>query len=82
MKHRKALITGGAGFVGSHLAEQLLQRGYQITILDDLSTGRFENVGHLESKDDVSLIIDTVFNECVRCLPNFKFPKTGTWPES
>jgi UDP-glucose 4-epimerase len=63
MKHRKALITGGAGFVGSHLAEQLLECGYQITILDDLSTGRFDNVAHLESRDDVSLIIDTVFNE-------------------
>jgi len=63
MKNRKALITGGAGFVGSHLAEQLLECGYQITILDDLSTGRFDNVAHLESRDDVSLIIDTVFNE-------------------
>lgn len=63
MKHRKALITGGAGFVGSHLAEQLLERDYQITILDDLSTGNFENVRHLESRDDVSLMIDTVFNE-------------------
>lgn len=63
MKHRKALITGGAGFVGSHLAEQLLECGYQITILDDLSTGSFDNVAHLESRDDVSLIIDTVFNE-------------------
>jgi UDP-glucose 4-epimerase len=63
MKHRKALITGGAGFVGSHLAEQLLERGYEITILDDLSTGNYDNVGHLESRDDVSLLIDTVFNE-------------------
>ena len=63
MKHRKALITGGAGFVGSHLAEQLLERGYEITILDDLSTGNFDNVGHLESRDDVTLLIDTVFNE-------------------
>ncbi len=65
MKHRKALITGGAGFVGSHLAEQLLERGYQITILDDLSTGRYDNVAHLEGQDGVSLLIDTVFNEAL-----------------
>ena len=38
------LITGGAGFIGSHLAEALLARGDQVTIIDDLSTGRFENV--------------------------------------
>lgn len=63
MKRRKALITGGAGFVGSHLAEHLLQKGYDITILDDLSTGNYRNVAHLESTEGVSLIIDTVFNE-------------------
>ena len=63
MKHRKALITGGAGFVGSHLAEHLLEKGYEITILDDLSTGNYDNVAHLEGRDGVSLLIDTVFNE-------------------
>jgi UDP-glucose 4-epimerase len=41
------LITGGAGFIGSHLAEALLGRGYVVTVLDDLSTGRVENVWHL-----------------------------------
>ena len=39
----RALITGGAGFIGSHLAEALLKRGDHVTIIDDLSTGRFEN---------------------------------------
>ncbi len=63
MKHRKVLITGGAGFVGSHLAERLLEKGYEITILDDLSTGNYDNVAHLEGRDGVSLLIDTVFNE-------------------
>ncbi len=63
MKHRKVLITGGAGFVGSHLAEHLMENGRQITILDDLSTGCYDNVAHLEGRDGVSLLIDTMFNE-------------------
>ncbi|QDV68479.1 Bifunctional polymyxin resistance protein ArnA [Rosistilla carotiformis] len=60
---KRALITGGAGFIGSHLAEQLLAEGMQVTILDDLSTGRFENIAGIEARDDVQIIIDTVFNE-------------------
>src|SRR5690554_5435604 len=42
-----ALITGGAGFIGSHLAELLLEKGSEVTIIDNLSTGRFENIAHL-----------------------------------
>ena len=60
---KRALITGGAGFIGSHLAEQLLDDGLQVTILDDLSTGRFQNVSGLESRDDFDIIIDSVFNQ-------------------
>lgn len=63
MTTRHALITGGAGFVGSHLAERLLDDGFRITILDNLSTGLYANVAHLEGRSDVTLIIDTVFNE-------------------
>ena len=44
----RALITGGAGFIGSHLAEYLLEQGHSVTVIDDLSTGRRENVAHLE----------------------------------
>lgn len=44
---RRALITGGAGFIGSHLSEVLLERGYQVTVLDDLSIGRADNIAHL-----------------------------------
>ncbi|WP_417739814.1 NAD-dependent epimerase/dehydratase family protein [Rosistilla oblonga] len=60
---KRALITGGAGFIGSHLAEKLLAQGMHVTIVDDLSTGRFENIAALEPRDDVQIIIDTVFNE-------------------
>lgn len=60
---KTALITGGAGFIGSHLAERLLADGHRVTILDDLSTGRFENIAHLESDENVEVIIDTVFHD-------------------
>ena len=43
----RALITGGCGFIGSHLAEALLERGDAVTVVDDLSTGRFANIEHL-----------------------------------
>ncbi len=56
------LITGGAGFIGSHLAERLLSHGHDVTILDDLSTGRLENVRHLEANPRFSKVIDTVAN--------------------
>ena len=58
----KILITGGAGFVGSHLADKLYSEGHEITVIDDLSTGRYSNVEHLEGKERFRLIIDTVLN--------------------
>ena len=59
----KILITGGAGFVGSHLADKLIGEGHDITVIDDLSTGRYSNVEHLEGTERFRLIIDTVLNE-------------------
>lgn len=59
----QALITGGVGFIGSHLAEGLLESGYKVVVLDDLSTGRLENVAHLKRRDDFELVVGTVLNE-------------------
>ncbi len=46
----KILITGGAGFIGSHLAEKYLDRGDDVYIIDDLSTGTLENIKHLQRR--------------------------------
>ncbi len=60
-----ALITGGAGFIGSHLAEALLQQGHHVHVLDNLSTGSIENIEHLKRSPDFQYTIDTVMNEWV-----------------
>jgi UDP-glucose 4-epimerase len=59
----RVLITGGAGFVGSHLAEALLARGDEVYVLDDLSTGSIDNIGQLKSHPKFHYTIDTVTNE-------------------
>ncbi len=53
------LITGGAGFIGSHLAEELLARGHRVHVLDDLSTGSIDNVRHLKKDPGFGYTIDT-----------------------
>jgi UDP-glucose 4-epimerase len=60
---KRFLVTGGAGFIGSHLAELLLSRGNAITILDDFSTGRPENLAGIKSNPNVQIIHDSVEND-------------------
>ena len=59
----KALITGGAGFIGSHLADRLLKDGHEVLVLDNLSTGSIDNIVHLKQVPGFSYVIDTITNE-------------------
>jgi UDP-glucose 4-epimerase len=61
----RVLITGGAGFIGSHLAEALLQNGSSVHVLDNLSTGSIENIEHLRGQSGFGYTVDTVTNEPV-----------------
>lgn len=61
----KYLLTGGAGFIGSHLAEAILDKGAQVNIIDDLSTGGIENIQHLKGQSGFKYVLDTVMNKSV-----------------
>jgi UDP-glucose 4-epimerase len=57
------LITGGAGFIGSHLAEALLARNHSVSVIDDLSTGSIRNIDHLKANKRFRYVIDSVMNK-------------------
>jgi UDP-glucose 4-epimerase len=59
----RALITGGAGFIGSHLSDMLLEQGHEVLILDNLSTGSIDNIAHLKGRKGFEYFVDTVNNE-------------------
>ncbi len=59
------LITGGTGFIGSHLSEALLAQGHSVTVIDNLSTGRFDNINHLVGHPKFQFAVDTITNEMV-----------------
>src|SRR5262245_29336830 len=59
----KALLTGGAGFVGSHLAEALLDQRHAVQVIDDLSTGSFDNIVHLKGRPGFGYVVDSIMNE-------------------
>ncbi len=60
---RRVLVTGGAGFIGSHLSEYLLNCGHEVTVVDNLITGSETNISHLRGSDRFHFINDTVLNE-------------------
>jgi len=62
---RKALITGGAGFIGPHLAERLLERGDEVFIIDNLWTGKLANLAKIQGNERLHLVVDTILNESV-----------------
>ncbi|MBW2616601.1 MAG: GDP-mannose 4,6-dehydratase [Deltaproteobacteria bacterium] len=61
----KVLITGGAGFIGSHLAERLLELGHEVFIIDNLWTGKLSNIEKIQNHERLHLIVDTILNESV-----------------
>jgi UDP-glucose 4-epimerase len=59
----RVLLTGGAGFIGSHLAEVLLAQGHEVSVVDDLSTGAMDNIAHLKGRPGFDYVIDTIMND-------------------
>ena len=62
LKGKEVLITGGAGFIGSHLAEKLMSLGARVIVIDDLSTGSIRNLDGLKDREGFSYHIDTILN--------------------
>jgi UDP-glucose 4-epimerase len=65
MSGKRSLITGGAGFIGSHLAETLVKMGEEVVVIDDLSTGRWENISHLKDNKSFRFIKGNILNKAV-----------------
>jgi len=61
----KVLVTGGAGFIGSHLSERLIEMGEEVYVIDNLWTGKLSNISHLQTDKNFHLIVDTILNESV-----------------
>lgn len=61
----RILLTGGAGFIGSHLAERLLEKGHEVFVIDNLSTGRLANLAQVHNNGRFHMVVDTILNESV-----------------
>lgn len=65
MKQMRYLITGGSGFIGSHLADRLLKQDHFVSVIDDLSTGNIENIQHLRDKPRFQFVVASILDESV-----------------
>ncbi|BDR92703.1 SDR family NAD(P)-dependent oxidoreductase [Vulcanisaeta souniana] len=63
MRNRTILVTGGAGFIGSHIVDRLISEDYRVRVIDNLSTGRIENLKHLEDNPNLEIIKGDLKNE-------------------
>ena len=70
----RILLTGGAGFIGSHLCDRLLKEGHEVVVVDNLVTGNIENITHLAGREDFGFIKYDVSNE-----GNIRDLFMGTW---
>ena len=64
MHSLRTLVTGGAGYIGSHLVDRLMKEGYQVAVLDDFSAGKVENIQHHLGARNFHLIKGDVRNSC------------------
>ena len=62
----RILVTGGAGFIGSHLCERLIKDGHEVTAIDNFSTGKKTNLAQLESTENFTLVDGSILDERVR----------------
>ena len=74
------LITGGAGFIGSHLADWLLGGGHVVDVIDDLSTGSADNVAHLDGHRNFSCTVGSIFDEALLAAHVARATRWCTWP--
>ena len=73
----RSVVTGGAGFIGSHLCELLLQVGHSVTVIDNLSTGRLQNIEHLPNIDFIEADLASLSPAWVSSIQNADFVSLG-----
>ena len=74
------LVTGGAGFIGSHLTEALLGRGYRAIVLDDLSTGAMENLARMVDHPGLRVVTGSIRDELSSTSGSTLATRSSTWP--